>query len=184
MRPWCACGSACSSPCRRRTFQDLDLAFKGRVEAVRASGVAKAMQDEPSRLLGDAQVRRQRGRSDALGVVRNHPDRGEPLGQRQLRVLKDRADLDRELTPAGVAFVLVRQDASAAHTLGLALFGTAAQGAKHAVAEADRRQVVDSRLLGREGREQLGQGFEGLDHGWPRLMKPPYPISGVGQARI
>ena len=57
-----------------------------------------------------------------------------------------------EESPYALNRVCVR--ASAAHTLGLTLFGAAAQRADHAVAEADRRQVIDSRLFGREGREQ------------------------------
>jgi hypothetical protein len=100
-----------------------------------------------------------------LGGVDPCPDRRKPRPQGQLGVLKDRADLDRKITPAGVALVLVGRDASRGHALDLALVGTAAQRAEQALAEPDRRQVIDSRLFGRKRREKLRKGFEGLDHG-------------------
>jgi hypothetical protein len=93
-----------------------------------------------------------------LRVRRDHPDRRVPLAHRQLRILKDRPDLDRELLATGVALVLLPVLVSVPIR---ALVSVAAQRAELPVRPTHRRQVINRRLLGREGREHLGdQGFE------------------------
>ncbi len=94
-------------------------------------------------------------------MIGDHPNRREPRPQGKLRVLKDRADFDREALPAGIAFVSIRPRQRA----DLGRVGVAAQRAELPVSPANGRQVIHGRLLGREGPEQLDEGFEILDHG-------------------
>ena len=101
----------------------------------------------------------------ALGVARHHPDRHEPLAERQLRVLEDRADLDGEPLAAVAALVgaLIREVVN---------LGAAAVGAERAVLPADGPEMVDAYLLVREGFHHLHQAVELLDHGRTLLMQP------------
>jgi len=54
------------------------------------------MEHEPRRLLGNAERAMKFPRRDPVFAVQKHPDRREPLFQRNRRVLKDRAGLQRE----------------------------------------------------------------------------------------
>lgn len=133
-----------------------NLAFQRRIERIGARRVAQAMQDEPRRLLSDFQVFGERGRGDALGVVRDEPDRHEPLAQRQFRILEDRPDFDRKALAA-----LAALERLAVAEMVDAVAG--AIGAKLAVAPADRTQMIDAGLFVREGVHQVKKGVE-IEH--------------------
>lgn len=139
-------------------FVGLQRALEGRVERLRAGRMPQAMQDEPRGLLRDVQVLGQLRAGDTFLVARDQPDRHEPLAQREFRVRKNGADLDRE--PAFAVAALVRLpiremiDASAA-----------AVGAELAIAPADCPQVVDASLLVLGGFHHFEEAVELLDHG-------------------
>lgn len=63
------------------------------------------MQHEPSRLLRHVDIAGEGGACDALLVRRDEPDSHQPLLHRNLRILKDRADLDREPLAAVAALM-------------------------------------------------------------------------------
>jgi hypothetical protein len=123
--------------------------------------VAQTVKDVPSRFLGDAKVRGQGGTGNAPRVVRDHPNRGIPSPKRKLGVLKYGSDADAEPLPADIALVDIR----ARQRADAGAIGIAAQRTEFAIGPPDRGEMVDGGLPGRKGREHLGKGFEGLQHG-------------------
>lgn len=136
----------------------LNSSVERRVEGRGSGSMAEAMQDEPSRLLRDLEVLGEGRGGDALGVVRDEPDGHEPLAERQLRVLEDRADLHRKprLALAALESLAVAEVIDAVAT---------AVRAELAVAPADRAEMVDAGLLVREGVHEIEQAVEVLHHG-------------------
>ncbi len=96
----------------------LDSVLERCRERLGAGRMAKAMKDKPSGLLSDLEVLRERGASDALGMVGDQPNSDEPLAEWKLGVLKDRTNLDRKPLPAVGAlerlFVAEMHDAATA----------------------------------------------------------------------
>ena len=141
-------------------FIDSDHTGKRRVEALGQGGMAKAMQHEPSRLLGNSKVGRERRAGDALWVRRDHPDRRIPSAKGKLCILKNGPDADAETLTADVALVHV----CAGQRANSGRFRISAQRAELALSPTDCREMIDGGLFGREGREQLRKGFEGREH--------------------
>ncbi len=106
------------------------------------------MKNEPGALLRDLEVAGQRGAGDPLLMRGHKPDRREPLAERKLRALENGANLDRKALLAIGALVgaLVAEVHDA---LAVAVW------AEGAVLPADCGQVVNGRLLVREGFEEL-----------------------------
>jgi hypothetical protein len=65
--------------------------------------VANAVHHEPCRLLGDFESLPNLVARDSVLAVRHHPHGAEPFVETDSRILKDRADLDRELLLAVLA---------------------------------------------------------------------------------
>ena len=63
------------------------------------------MEHEPCRLLGDADLLRQLQARDALAGGHEQVHRVEPLVQRNVAALEDRACTDREIELAGIAAI-------------------------------------------------------------------------------
>lgn len=124
------------------------------------------MQDEPSRLLRDAEIAAQRRGGDTLRMVRNQPDRSEPDLKRQLGVLKDAADRDREIAAAFGAAVHVLP----AQRIGL---GAVAVGANRPIRPPDGLEMVDCRLWILKGNRQVSQGLKLRQYGLPRMHHWP-----------
>src|SRR5581483_4538937 len=61
-------------------------------------GEPDAVEHEPRGLLSDADGARQFCGRNTVLVIGDNPDGGEPFVEAKRRILKDRADLDRELT--------------------------------------------------------------------------------------
>lgn len=76
------------------------------IESARFQSVADTVSHEPSGLLGDPQIAGQFTGANAVLAVHHKPESREPLFQRDRRVFKDRASLQRELgnRMPGVAF--------------------------------------------------------------------------------
>ena len=89
----------------------------------------------------------------------HHPDRDEPLAQRDFAVLEDRADLDGE--PLAAIAALVRPVVGEVVNLGAAAMRTVS-----AVLPADGAEVVDADLFIAEHFHHLHQAVELLDHGF------------------
>lgn len=66
-------------------------------DAAALHGEAEPVPHEPRGLLGDSKRPRHFVGADAVLVVDQHPERGQPLVQSDRRILEDRPDLDREL---------------------------------------------------------------------------------------
>lgn len=130
-----------------------DDARKRLVEGLDAGGVAQAVQHEPRGLLRDVQVLGECGAGDALGVIGDEPDGGKPRLQRQFGILENGADADRKIDVA-------------LGTFEQGLFGKlvnlvmTAMGAVCSFLPANRLQMLDARLLVREGSEQVNEAFK------------------------
>ena len=98
------------------------------------------MEHEPGGLLRDLDILGELDAGDALLVRRGQPDRHVPFLKPDLRVLEDRADLDREPLTARRALV----GAPVGEVVDV---GRAAVGAIRAVGPADRTQMVDAGLF-------------------------------------
>ena len=120
--------------------------------------MAKAMQNEPRRLLRDFQVLGERHGCNALRMIGDHPNGHEPLAQRQFRVGEDRPDLDRK-TRAAVAALERLAIAEVINAIAVAV------GAKLAVAPADGAQMIDASLFVREGVHQVKEAVKVRNHG-------------------
>ena len=91
-------------------------------------------------------------------MVRDEPDGHEPLAERQLRVLEDRADLHREPRLA----LLALEGLAVAEMIDAI---AAAVRAELAVAPADCAEMVNACLFVREGVHEIEQAIEVLHHG-------------------
>lgn len=126
------------------------------------------MQDEPSGLLSDFQVLGERYGGNALGMVRNHPNRHEPLAEGEFRIREDGPDLDRKARFALAAFerLAIRE---------MINLVAAAVGAELAVAPADRAQMINASLFVFEGVHQIKEAVEIRDHGLSPPTRRHYP---------
>ena len=106
------------------------------------------MKDKPGAFLRNFEVAGERRAGDPLLVRGHKPDRRKPLAERELRVLEDGSDLDRKALLAISALVgaLVAEVHDALRI---------AVRAKCPILPPDRGQVVNRRLLVREGFEEL-----------------------------
>lgn len=123
------------------------------------------MHHEPGRLLRDLEVLGELRGGNALLVAGDHPDRHEPLVQRQLRVLEDRPDLDGEPLAALAALMgaIVRE---------VVHLRAAAVRAERAILPANGPEMINADLLVREHFHHLHQAVELLDHGCTLSMQP------------
>ena len=115
------------------------------------------MHHEPCGLLCDADIARELSAGNSLLVAGDQPNGDEPFAERQLGILKDRSNLDREPLPAVTALVglIVREVVD---------FRSVAIGAERTVCPADRAEMQDAGLLVRESGSQLLKGVEVLQH--------------------
>lgn len=131
------------------------------------------MEDEPRRLLRDLEVLRERRGGNALRMVRNQPNRHEPLAEWQLGVFEDRPDFDRK--PLAALAALER--AAVGEVIDLVPM---AMGAELTIGPTDFAQMVNARLLVREGVHQVEQAVEIGLHGRSPILETPYPILRLG----
>lgn len=111
-------------------------------------------------------------------MIRNHPDRREPLAQGQFRILKDRPDLDRKTLTAIAALegLTIREVINPAAT---------AVRAKLSVSPSDSAQMVDARLLVRKGVEKRTETIKSGEHaGRLPIFGKPTTKPTLGQAGI
>ena len=114
------------------------------------------MQNEPRGGLPDLQRPRQLAGRNAVAIGGQKPNGGEPFVKSDGRVLKDRADLGRELLLAFLAKPEVLRRSAVRALLGTRLYSplnsanvgvtTAHAGASNTVRPADRDEVVVSPL--------------------------------------
>ena len=118
------------------------------------------MKHEPRGLLRHLQVLCECGRRDALRVVRDEPDRHEPLAQRQLGIFEDRSNLNRKSLAAFCALKrpLVRK---------MKYPSASAVRAKLAITPPDRAEMVDASLFVGERIHQFEQAVERFKHSEP-----------------
>ena len=119
-----------------------------------------AVQDEPCRLLGDAQRPVNLVGTNPVFAIGNHPDSDEPLAQRQGAILEDGSDLDAEL-PLGV--------------LGLALPDAASSQEAHLLAATSRANCA---LRPSAGRKKLDAGVR-IGKVCERLLQGLWSVVGI-----
>jgi len=107
--------------------------------------------------LCDADIARELSAGDPLLVAGDQPDSDEPLFERQLRVLKNRPDFDREPLPAIATLMsfIVRE---------MVDFRAPAVWAEWPIGPADRAEMPDAGFLVRESGGQFLKGLEVLQH--------------------
>jgi hypothetical protein len=87
-------------------FVYLNNILEGHIERFRLGRVTQTVKNEPSRLLGNAEVFAQLDGGNALFVGRNKVDRKEPFLERNFAVFKDAPDFGGELLPAVSTLVM------------------------------------------------------------------------------
>jgi len=130
----------------------LNLTRKGGVEVSNLHRQPNPMRHEPRGFLSHAKVSRELVRRNTLLKGRVHPERREPLGEGDGRVLKDGALLDRELVLASLA---APQGASR----DIAILGRLTARANGSVRPAQGCHEVTADSLVREVSDRFDQGF-------------------------
>lgn len=123
------------------------------VEGLGLSRVAEAVQHEPCRLLGDANVLGEMSASDAIIAAGDKPDDENPFAETDLAILKDCADFDRKPLTAITAFVgsTIRKVVN---------LGRTAMRTNRAVLPADRSEILDSSLFIRQRLPHLDEAVD------------------------
>jgi hypothetical protein len=137
--------------------------------------VTQPVQNKPSGFLGNVQVFGQLSGCDAFGMARHHPNRYEPLPQRQFGILEDGPDFDRKPLAAIATFMcpVVREVIN---------LGAATVWAIGTIFPADRPKVIDADLLVCKGFHHLHQAVELLDHCRTLSMQQNYPTRRLGSS--
>jgi hypothetical protein len=117
---------------------------------------ANAVAEIPGGLVGDAEHSLELVCADALLGLDHHVGGEEPLPERQLRVMEDRPDANRELVPAGVTVELATLDDPRD-------FVRVAAGTTHAVGPPELFEECVAAILATESFDQLRKGE--LSHG-------------------
>lgn len=114
-----------------------------------------AMEHEPCGFLTDFQISREFARTDSVLAIADQPDSGQPLSQRQRRVLEDGSDLNAELTA-----VMLLAALPAALIGEIMDFIASANRALHdAVRPTARNNVCDAAILIGVVADRICQGF-------------------------